>query len=342
MKLKEIANILEGQLRGDPEVEIKGVSGISDAKRGYITFLKDIHLLNELKASSASAVIVKEEIPHLDNAQVIVPNPSLSFAKLLELFYEKPREAMGIMRGSFIADGVRFGREVSIYPMVYIAKDVSIGSRTTIFPFVFIGESSQIGDDCVIYPNVTILEDIKVGHHVIIHSGTVIGSDGFGYVLDKGKHHKIPQVGGVIIEDDVEIGANVTIDRATTGGTLISAGTKIDNLVQIAHNVSIGKNSIVVAQVGIAGSSQIGDYVALAGQVGVTDHVKIDSQCVVGAQSGVISNLTKGVYYGTPVLPHRQFLKSQALFKRLPDMNKKVNELEKKIDYLYKNMSKQK
>jgi UDP-3-O-[3-hydroxymyristoyl] glucosamine N-acyltransferase len=174
-------------------------------------------------------------------------------------------------------------------------------------------------------------DSVKIGDNVVIHSGTVIGSDGFGYVFDNGRYHKIPQVGGVIIGDDVEIGSNVSIDRATLGNTVIGKGTKIDNLVQIAHNVTVGNNSVIVAQVGIAGSTEIGDFVTLAGQVGISDHTKIDSGTIIGAQSGMRGHVTKGTYIGSPALPQRDWLKSHALFAKLPALNKKIKELEEKI-----------
>ncbi len=335
MTLKEITEILDGHLKGDPSIEIKGVAGIDEAVKGQITYFKDTKKHKEL-LTQATALIVSDEIPQLKKAQIIVPNPHLAFAKLLKVFHVKPVKALGVMEGSFISDNVKLGKEVSIYPGVFISDNVKIGDRTYIYPGVFAGENTVIGNDCIIYPNVTIGENLKIGDQVIIHSGTTIGSDGFGYILDKGSHFKIPQVGGVIIESNVEIGSNVSIDRATTGNTIIGEGTKIDNLVQIAHNVKIGKNSIIVAQVGIAGSSRIGDYVVLAGQVGVKDHIEIESYCKIGAQSGIMNNLKKGSYFGSPAMPHIQFLKSQAIFNRLPEIDKKLKELEKKIDALYK------
>jgi UDP-3-O-[3-hydroxymyristoyl] glucosamine N-acyltransferase len=223
------------------------------------------------------------------------------------------------------------GKEVSIHPFAYISDNVTIGRDTIIYPGVFIGEGTVIGDGCTIYANVTIREKVTVGNRVIIHSGSVIGSDGFGYVWEEGRHYKIPQVGGVIIGEDVEIGANVTIDRATTGNTIIGRGTKIDNLVQIAHNVTIGERSIIVAQVGIAGSSEIGNFVTLAGQVGIPDHVKIADGCIIGAQAGVMGNLSKGIYLGSPAMPHRDWLRSTALFSKLPELNRRIKELEEKV-----------
>ncbi|HYA31295.1 MAG TPA: UDP-3-O-(3-hydroxymyristoyl)glucosamine N-acyltransferase, partial [Thermodesulfovibrionales bacterium] len=196
---------------------------------------------------------------------------------------------------------------------------------------VFVGRDTIVGTHCLIYPNVTIREKVTLGNRVIVHAGSVIGSDGFGYVLEDGKYHKIPQVGSVVIGDDVEIGACVSIDRATTGSTVIGSGTKIDNLVQIAHNVRIGENTVIAGQVGIAGSTEIGDFAVLGGQVGVSDHARIDSGAMVGAQSGVFGHMPKGVYSGSPAIPHREWLKASALFSRLPEINRRIKELEEKM-----------
>ena len=221
-------------------------------------------------------------------------------------------------------------------PFAHLADGVSIGDETVIMPGAYIGERSKIGSQCMIYPNVVIREGVSIGNRVIIHSGTVIGSDGFGYVLENGAHYKIPQVGGVIIEDDVEIGSNVSIDRATLGNTIIGKGTKIDNLAQIAHNVKIGENSLIISQAGIAGSSEIGNFVIIGGQVGVADHTTVESGTIVVAQSGIYGNVSKGVYSGTFALPHKNWLRSQALFAKLPELNKKINDLEERLNKLDK------
>jgi len=334
MKLKELALLISGELKGDPETEILGVAGIHDVKEGEITFLSDPKLLNECVHSKASCVIVKEFIPAMDKSQIVTKNPQYAFAQLLGQFFPKPLLSVGVSSLAFVSPAAIVGKDVSVHPFAYVSDNVIIGRDTIIYPGVFIGEGTVIGDACTIYANVTIREKITVGNRVIIHSGSVIGSDGFGYVWEEGRHYKIPQVGGVIIGDDVEIGANVTIDRATTGNTLIGKGTKIDNLVQIAHNVTIGEHSIIVAQVGIAGSSEIGNFVVLGGQVGVADHARILDGAMVGAQSGVMGNLPKGVYLGSPAIPHRDFLKSSALFARLPELNKRIKELEEKITIL--------
>lgn len=331
MKLGEIASIVSGQLKGDPETDIRGVAGIRDVKEGEITFLADRRLLEECARSSAASVVVKDFIPDLQKPQVVVDNPLYVFARLLELFYVKPPVPSGISDLAFVSARASIGRDVSVHPFSFISDNAVIGDKTVIFPGVFIGAGAAIGEGCTIYPNVTILEKVTVGDRVVIHPGTVIGSDGFGYVLEGGRHYKIPQVGGVVVGDDVEIGSNVSIDRATTGNTVIGKGTKIDNLVQIAHNVRIGEHSIIVSQVGIAGSSEIGNFVVLGGQVGVADHTKIDDGSMVGAQSGVMGHLTKGVYSGTFALPHREWLKAQAVFAKLPELNKRLKEVEEKL-----------
>ena len=331
MKLEEIAALLSGEIIGEPDIEISGVSGIREAKEGDITFISTKKYLRDISLCRASCILVKEPIAGIGITQLKVSNPYLAFAKLLELFYLQPAEPVGISENAVVSDKAKVGKDVSIFPFAYVADDVSIGDGTAIHPYVFIGKSSTIGENCIIHPHVTVRENVRIGDRVIIHSGTVIGSDGFGYVFEEGRHHKIPQVGGVIIEDDVEIGSNVSIDRATTGNTTIGKGTKIDNLVQIGHNVRIGANSILVAQVGIGGSAEIGDYVTLAGQVGVADHTRIESGTMLGAQSGIMGYVPKGAYSGTLAIPHKDWLKAQAVFAKLPELHKKLKELEKKI-----------
>ena len=337
MKIKELSPLLNGEVIGPPHadhIEITGVSGIKEAHEGDITFISAQKYMKDLLGCKASCVVVKEPIADLTIAQLKVSNPLFVFAKLLEHFYTKPQKPTGISKDSIVSDKAKIAKNVSIFPFSYISDGVSIGEGTTICPLVFVGENSSIGEKCIIYPNVTLRENVKIGNGAIIHSGSVIGSDGFGYVFEKGRHHKIPQVGGVIIEDDVEIGSNVSVDRATTGNTIIGSGTKIDNLVQIAHNVKIGNNSIIISQVGIGGSTEVGDYVTLAGQVGVSDHARIDSETIIGAQSGVMGHVTKGAYSGSPVIPHRDWLKAQAIFTKLPELYKKIKELEEKIKVL--------
>ncbi len=331
MKLKEIANTIGGSIIGNPEVDITEVASIREAQRGSITFLADKKYLSYVYKTNASAVITKEELDGVSVNMLIVDNPYLAFAKTLELFYTKPPVPLGISKESVIGENVMLGNDVSIYPMAYIGNNVSVGNQAIIFPSVYIGNNVSIGDNSVIYPNTTILDNVKIGKHVIIHSGSVIGSDGFGYIQVKEEHYKIPQAGGVIIEDNVEIGASVTIDRATVGNTIIGSGTKIDNLVQVAHNVRTGKNCLIIAQVGISGSVQIGNNVVLAGQAGVIDHKKISDGVIVVGKSGVTNDLEHGVYSGVPAIPHKEWLKAQSIYAKLPELYKRLRELEKKV-----------
>ena len=329
MKLRELAALIGGRIAGDPEVEITGVAGIENAKEGDITFL---HNNNYIPEVSASALIVKEEIDGLTLSLLVADNPQLTFARALEVFYVKPYSPSGISERAVIGSNVKMGDDVSVHPNVYISNDVELGSRVTLSSGVFLGEGVTVGDDSFIYPNVTIREKVRIGKKVIVHSGAVIGYDGFGYVPEKGSHFKIPQVGGVIVEDDVEIGANVCIDRATVGNTIIGCGTKIDNLVQVAHNVKIGRNCIIVAQVGISGSVEIGDGAIIAGQVGVKDHVKIGAGTIVAAQAGVTGDIPAGqIYSGTPAIPHGTSLRAQSLYSKLPELVKRMREIEKKL-----------
>lgn len=336
MKLVEIASFLDGQTIGDSELKITGVAGISDAREGEITFLSDARWLKALRASRASAVLLNKKIDDLEKPQVIVKNPLYSFSRLLKVFYPESHPFKGINTSAFISEKVFLGDNVSVSPFVFIADDVKVGAGCIIYPFVFIGEKTSIGDNCIIYPNVVIHHRVTIGKRVIVHSGAVIGSDGFGYAYEGGVYHKIPQVGTVIIEDDVEIGANVSIDRATTGTTIIGQGTKIDNLVQIGHNVKIGKNVIIVSQTGIGGSSEIGDQVMLGGQVGIADHVSIESGTMIAAKSGIMGKVSRGIYSGAPAIAHKDWFKAVAIFNKLPELKKRVDELEDKIGQMHK------
>lgn len=333
MKLKELADLIGGSVSGDQDVEITGVAGIAEAKRGDITFVADKKYLGDIMKTKASAVIAKSEIEGLSASVLVSDSPYFAFARALEIFYVRPVAPSGISEKATVCPGASIGRDVSVYPNVYISGSAVIGSGATLYPGVFIGEGASIGDESTIHSNVTIRENVRVGRKVIVHAGSVIGADGFGYVFEKGEHYKIPQVGGVIVEDNVEIGANVTIDRATTGNTVIGAGTKIDSLVQIGHNVIIGKNCIIVSQVGISGSVEIGDGVVLAGQVGVRDHVKVGNGVMVGAQSGIASDIPDGqIYSGTPAIPHKTWLRAQSIYSKLPEYIKRLLEIERKIN----------
>ena len=333
MKLSELANRIGGSISGNPDVEITGVAGLTDAGQGDITYILDNNIISTIPGIDASAVIVKSKPEGLAMSMLVVDNPQYAFAKALEIFYGKPYKPTGISDRASIGNHVRLGEDISVHQFAFIGDNAVIGSRVTIMPGAYIAEGVRIGNDCYIHPNVTVKENVTIGNNVIIHSGTVISSEGFGYVMEKGEHYKIPQVGGVIIEDKVEIGANVTIDRATNKNTIIGYGTKIDNLVQIAHNVTIGKHCIILSQVGISGSVEIGDNVILAGQVGVRDHIKIGDHAVIGAKSGIGGNIPEGrVYSGSPAIPHTSWLRAQSIYSKLPDYIKKLKDLERKLE----------
>src|SRR5512139_492404 len=332
MILRDFSDIVKGTIIGDPDTEITGVAGIKDAGQGDITFLSSAKFLKDLRSSKASCVIVKEPLEDIRVPQLKVSNPHYAFAKAIECFYPVPAREAGISDKAYVSDEARIGIGVSISAFAFVDKNVSVGDVSVISTGVFIGEGSKIGRNCFLYPNVTVRDNVTIGDRVIVHSGTVIGSDGFAYVFENGVHYKIPQVGGVVIEDDVEIGSNVSIDRATLGNTLIGKGTKIDNLAQIAHNVKIGEKSLIVAQVAIGGSSKIGSFVTLAGQVGVADHTTIAPETILTAQSGISGRVAKGIYSGSPAFPHNIWLRAQAAFAKLPELIKKIRELENRLN----------
>ena len=339
MKLKELAEKIGAVLDGPGDLEIIGAAGIHDAGEGSITFF-DGTKSTDLEQSRASAALVVMDAPSMRIPLLRVKNPRLAFAKVLESFYVRPYSPLGVSSQAVIGQNVSIGADPSLHPFVVIADDAKIGDRVTLYPGVYIGSGSFVGDDTVVYPNVCIRENVRIGKRVIIHAGAAIGSDGFGYVTDTGKHHKIPQVGGVIIEDDVEIGSNATVDRATLGNTVVKQGSKIDNLVQIAHNVTVGEHCLLMALVGIAGSCTLGNYVVLAGQVGMADHITVGDRVMVGAQSGLMRDVEAGqIVVGTPALPHKEFFRVQGAVQKLPELRKQVLELEKQLQELKQKIS---
>lgn len=336
MKLHDIAALIQGEIAGDGSVEITGVAGVSDVRAGEITFLASPKHARALQESKAAAVLVTMPVDGLEIPQVVVRNPQYAFARLLGHFYAPVHPQEGVSEKAWIGGTATIAGGVSISPFACVAEGARIGARTILYPGVYVGAEAIVGEDCILYPNVTIRERCVIGNRVILHAGAVIGADGFGYVYAEGQHRKIPQVGVVIIEDDVEIGANTAIDRATTGKTIIGAGTKIDNLVQIGHNVKVGRQAILVSQVGIGGSSDIGDGAILGGQAGIADHATIEAGSMLGAKTGVMPGLlSKGIYSGTPALPHRDWLRSQAVYAQLPELKKRIQELEQVVEKLF-------
>jgi len=339
--LNELARLVNGKVTGNTKTEITGVSEIKNAKKGDIVFISSPKYAEEIGQTKASAILIKSPLENCSVPMLCQDNPLYAFSRILSFFYAKPYAPKGVHPQAIIGKDTILGKDLSIYPLATIGDRTKIGDRVSIFPGAYIGDDSEIEEDCVIYPNVSILGKIFIGKRVIIHSGTVIGSDGYGYVPYNGRHHKIPQVGEVHIEDDVEIGSNVSIDRATLGKTIIKRGTKIDNLVQIAHNVKIGEDCIIVAQCGISGSSKLGKKVILAGQVGVTDHVNIGENTLVGARTGVYKNVGPNQQiFGNPFLPYGKFLRTQAIITRLPEIKEQLKAYEKRLTDLETKLSK--
>jgi UDP-3-O-[3-hydroxymyristoyl] glucosamine N-acyltransferase len=336
--LRELAEIVGGEIFGDPDVTIDGVSGIREARKGEITFLANPKYEPYLQETAASAVIAEHEA--VTKASIVkVSNPYLAFLKVVTLFSESEfdKYPRGIHPTAVVDGTAVIGNETAIGAHTVIGAGVTIADRTTILPLVCICKDVKIGEDCLIFPNVTIRERCEIGDRVIIHSGAVIGSDGFGYATDEGTYYKIPQIGIVRVEEDVEIGANSTIDRATTGVTLIRKGSKLDNLVQIAHNVVIGENSILAAQVGVSGSTELGKNVTLAGQAGLVGHIKIGDGARVGAQGGVTKSIPAHTSVsGYPAREHSFSRKIYAALTRLPGIVREFRNLKKRVDKLEK------
>ncbi len=334
--LKELAACVGGELVGDGDIIITGVSGIREAAEGDITFLANPKYLPLLEKTRASAIVTSRDVTARRKPIIRTENPSLAFVKIVSFISpDHTVHPKGIHPTAVIGKNVSLGKNVAIGPYVVIEDNAKIGQDSVIYSGCFIGHDTEIASHALIYSNVSLRERIRIGRNVIIHSGTVIGSDGFGYVSVEGRHHKVPQVGTVVIEDDVEIGANVAIDRARFDETIIRAGTKIDNLVHIAHNVVIGENSLIVAQVGISGSTVIGKGVILAGQVGIVGHVEIGDNAVVMAQSGVSKSVPAGAYvWGYPAKPQDSAKRVNACVQNLPRLYKTISELKKRIEEL--------
>jgi UDP-3-O-[3-hydroxymyristoyl] glucosamine N-acyltransferase len=330
--LQELADYVGGVCQGPPDLVITGLAAIEAAGPEDITFVAFPQFAKHIPGSRAGAFIVSPDLQDTPRPLIITPNPYLAYARLAVLFAPPLRRWPGISNRAVIGRHCHLGAEVSIAPGVVLGDNVSLGDRVTLGPGVVVGDGTSIGADAVLHANVTVYPDCTIGARVIIHSGTVIGADGFGFAPDGSKFVKIPQLGTVVIEDDVEIGANCTIDRGALGETRIERGVKIDNLVMIAHNVVVGADSIIVAQVGISGSTRLGRNVMLGGQVGIVGHVEIGDGVRIGAKSGVPHSVPAGLTVsGSPAVPHKDFLRLQALKKRLPDFYERLKALEKQV-----------
>jgi UDP-3-O-[3-hydroxymyristoyl] glucosamine N-acyltransferase len=326
----DIAKHLEGEVVGDATATLTGFAHATSAKPGDLTFAENEDYFALAEQSAATAIIADKRFASAKKILIRVPDARIAFAKAMALFFPERTFTAGIHPTAVIAASAKVDASAHIGPHCVVGERVRIGARAVLQAGNCVGDDCQLGDDVNLFPNATIYPGAEIGQRVRIHAGTVIGSDGFGYVQDGGVHRKVPQIGNVIIGDDVEIGANVTIDRGALGPTVIGKGTKIDNLVQIAHNVEIGEGSLVIAQVGISGSTKLGCYVVLAGQVGIAGHLKIGDRVTVAAQSGVMHNIPAGEkWFGYPAQPDKDFKRQMIAIQRLPELLKRVAELER-------------
>lgn len=334
---QQIAMLLGGKIIGDGNRKVWDVGSIESAKEGQLTFLCDAKYLPYLSSTGASVVLMTDSIAFEGetNATLIrVENARAAMGQLLALVAKAMNPAkQGVEQPSYVSEGVVVPEDAYIGAFAYVGKNVQLGKGVQIYPHTYIGDNVRIGDNTILYSGVKVYYNCVVGSDCILHAGVVVGSDGFGFEPDaKGVNQKLPQIGNVIIEDDVEIGANTTVDRAMMGSTIIRRNAKIDNLVQVAHNVEVGESTFLCSQVGIAGSSKIGAHCILAGQVGVAGHLEIADNCVFGAQSGIPSSVRKaGMYQGSPIIDAMNWRRSVVGFKQLPDLMKKLQELEKKV-----------
>ncbi|MFA5362462.1 MAG: UDP-3-O-(3-hydroxymyristoyl)glucosamine N-acyltransferase [Candidatus Omnitrophota bacterium] len=340
--LKEIAKFIGGEVVGDGSVVITGVAGIQDAREGDLTFLSNPKYLPFLERTSASAVITSPEIQSSSKPLIRTDNPSLAFTKVVSLIIpQKVILPAGIHPTAVVGKDVRLGKGAALGAHVVVEDKAVIGDRTVIYANCYIGSETVIDSDCVIYPTVTIREQVSIGKRVVIYSGTVIGSYGFGFVAVDGVNHRIPQIGTVVIEDDVEIGSNCAIDRARFDKTVIGQGTKLDNLVHIAHNVRTGRNCLILGQCAISGSSKIGNNVILAGQTGLVGHIELGDNVVVMAKSGVSKSVPENTtVWGSPAKPEKAAKEINACVHNLPRFYKTLTELKKRVEELESELKK--
>jgi UDP-3-O-[3-hydroxymyristoyl] glucosamine N-acyltransferase len=337
-----IAGFLKGEIDGDPETKVNTIAKIEEGHAGALSFLANLKYEHYLYTTKSSIVLVnKSFVPtaKVEATLIRVENAYESFASLLQLVDQARPRKKGIHSTAVIEPSAIIGRDVYIGPYVYVGENCFVGDECSLFPNVYLGDNTKIGEKCTLNPGVKIYNDCIIGNNCVIHAGTVIGSDGFGFAPQaENEFMKIPQIGNVIIENNVEIGANVAIDRATMGSTIIRKGVKLDNLIQIGHNVEIGENTVIAAQTGIAGSGKVGKNCMIGGQVGIAGHLKIADGTKIGAQSGIPGDVKKenSVLLGYPAIEHREFFRSSIIFRQLPEMKRKIDELEKQVELLKK------
>jgi UDP-3-O-[3-hydroxymyristoyl] glucosamine N-acyltransferase len=338
LKLQDIAARLGCRLEGDGAIDIRRVTGLEQAGPGDLTFFSNPKYGAALRQTRAAAVILGEDAGPAPCAMLRSRQPYVDFARALELFADPWRPPAGIHSLADVAPDATVAADASIGPFVAIGPGARIGARTIVHPHVTIGRGAVLGDDCVVHARVSIREHVTIGHRVVLQDGAVVGSDGYGFArTPEGTHYKVPQHGAVVVEDDVEIGANTAIDRPAVGETRIGAGTKIDNLVQIAHGVRIGRHALLAGQVGIAGSTTVGDHVVLAGQVGVAGHLTLGDGVIATAQTGIPNSVEAGAFVsGYPAIDNRDWLKASAVFRKLPELRRALLDIERRIAELEK------
>ena len=332
MKTSELAKLLGGILHGEADREVHDVSALETAGPGDLTYAETAKSLALAAASRAECILVPEDCNLPGRTTIGVANPKLAFVRAAQVLCPPRKLSPQVHASAVIAPDARLAADVVVCPYVVIESGAKVGSGTYLGAGVFLGEGVQIGSQCVLHPRVSVYPGAKIGNRVILHSGVVVGSDGFGYVFAEGHYEKFPQRGGVIIEDDVEIGSNSAVDRGSLGVTVIGEGSKIDNLVQIAHNVKVGRHCVIAAQTGISGSTEIGDYVVMGGQVGVADHIRIEEGAMIGGQAGIFRTIRKGTkVWGTPARPLDELKKMHAQIANLPSLARKVKEIAQQI-----------
>ena len=335
---EQIANVIGGRVEGNKDAKVHTFAKIEEGTEGAISFLSNPKYTHYLYNTKSSIVIVNEDLElekDVDATLIRVKNAYESIAKLLQIYEASKPKKTGVAPQAYIAPSAKLGNNCYVGPFAYVGEGAEIGDGCQIYPHAVIGDNVKVGTNCIFYPNTTIYQGCKIGNNVTIHAGSVIGADGFGFAPGADGYDKILQIGIVVIEDNVEIGANTCVDRSTMGATVIHKGVKLDNLVQVAHNVEIGENTVMSAQVGIAGSTKVGSWCMFGGQVGLAGHITIGDKTFLGAQSGVPGSLKGGEeLIGTPPMNPRAYFKSQAIFRRLPDMYKDLNDAKKKIEEL--------
>lgn len=345
---QQIAHILQGKIEGNPDAKVSNFSKIEEGRLGTITFLANLKYSSFIYETGATIALVNDDfVAEKDLPKTLtlirVPNAYAALAQLLNMVEQSKTKKRGIESMSFVSPSAKIPAEaIYVGAFAYIGENAEIGENAAIYPGAYVGDNVKIGENTIIYAGAKIYADCKIGKNCIIHAGAVIGADGFGFAKEGDSYKKIPQLGNVIIEDDVEVGANTTIDRAVMDSTVIRKGVKLDNLIQVAHNVEIGENTGMAAQVGISGSTKIGKNCIVGGQVGLGGHIKIGDNVSIGAQSGIISNIENGrSILGSPAVDVKNFFRSSIIFPKLPDMYRQLNQLQKELDQLKKEINKE-